>query len=185
MEQLKGIKDLNIELFAKMDDRTLFNICLGNKEINKICNNEVLWRKKFLQKYGEEQMKYKPDYRTWKQHYLKVVSVLNGLPGSGEWIDDISEITWGGRFDNSYYSWKYTPLSRAPEDVLIVYRMKKYPEFKQVKELVFPDGSSMDWKTDKDLTLEEFFNSINVKYPVSALDFREGKLNFLQMMTPD
>ncbi len=55
----------------------MFNYCLTNKYAASLCRNEHFWRNRFVQKYGQEAGKYKPENRSWRKHYLKVVSDLD------------------------------------------------------------------------------------------------------------
>ena len=71
------IKDVNLEIMAKMDDKTLLNVCATNKYAKELCQNESFWRNRFLKKYGEMAANRKPEKRSWKNHYMKIIIILN------------------------------------------------------------------------------------------------------------
>ena len=125
------IKDTDLIILSKLDDKDLFSTCLVNKAANKLCNNEDFWRNRFVSKYGELAAKYKPVNRSWRNHYLKVIIDLEKFPNP---VDFLSHILWGSEgIENSFYIEKprdmfkdmikagtkrtknWTPLSKAPE----------------------------------------------------------------------
>ena len=65
---MKGSKDTNLLIMEKLDDESLFNLCLTNKNAAFLCQNEDFWRKRFVSNYGQDVAKYKPKERTWKKH---------------------------------------------------------------------------------------------------------------------
>jgi len=120
------IKDTDLIILSKLDDKDLFSTCLVNKAANKLCNNEDFWRNRFVSKYGEMAAKYKPEKRSWKKHYLQVVIDLERFPNP---VDFLPHILWGSEgIDNSFFmenpkdmfigTKKWIPLSKAPEWVM-------------------------------------------------------------------
>lgn len=121
------IRDTDLIILSKLDDEDLFSTCLVNKAANKLCNNEDFWRNRFVSKYGEVAAKYKPENRSWRNHYLKVIIDLEKFPHP---VDFLSHILWGSEgIGNSFYienakelfmtpvkNW--IPLSKAPEWVM-------------------------------------------------------------------
>lgn len=88
---LSGIKDLDLEILSRFEDKELFNFCLSqskNKYVYKLCNDENFWRRRFLNKYGKiklgKEIKDIPDIveekdpnRSWKNFYLKVTYYID------------------------------------------------------------------------------------------------------------
>ena len=75
---LTGNKDTDLLLLSKLNDKDLLNICIiENKYINKICRYESFWRNRFINKFGKEYLFLKPNKRTWRNHYLKVIHDLD------------------------------------------------------------------------------------------------------------
>lgn len=66
---LTGIKDVDYLILDKMRDKDLANFCQVNKYAEKLCSNEIFWKNRFIQKYGEGSVKYKPKDKSWKTHY--------------------------------------------------------------------------------------------------------------------
>ena len=74
---LTGIKDADILILNKLNDEDLFNVCLTNQYTAKLCRDESFWRNRYIQKFGEDKIKYKPQDRSWRNQYLKVISDIN------------------------------------------------------------------------------------------------------------
>ena len=64
---LTSIKDVDLLIMEKLDDRSLLNLCQTNKNASRICNDEIFWRKR---SYKNLQDVRKCDNMTWKQYYL-------------------------------------------------------------------------------------------------------------------
>ena len=76
---LTGHRDTDLEVMKRLDDRSLLNYCIINRYAHNLCDNEDFWRDRFIQKFGPTASQYKPDDRTWKRHYLTIVSNLDEL----------------------------------------------------------------------------------------------------------
>jgi len=74
---LTGKKDVDHKIMMLLDDETLLKTCRIDKYASKLCNDETFWYNRFISKFGTEASKYKPAYRTWKKHYLVVISDLD------------------------------------------------------------------------------------------------------------
>ena len=112
-----GNKDYDLRMMSYLeDDRDLFNVCSQkNKYIQKLCSDKYFWRDRFIRKYGEKASQYKPEERSWKNHYLQVKIDLGKFENN---IDDfLFNIYWRGNFNESYYKdgGNYIPLKEAPE----------------------------------------------------------------------
>lgn len=77
-------KDTAFQIMLELDDRELFILCgkeksleFKNKKFSKYCNNKIFWEKRFVNRFGLLAGSYKPKDRTWKRHYLTVVSQLD------------------------------------------------------------------------------------------------------------
>jgi c-di-AMP phosphodiesterase-like protein len=71
------IRDLNLEIMSKMDDRTLLNVCATSKYGKELCQNENFWRNRLLEKYGDLALKLKPENISWKDQYMQIVIDTN------------------------------------------------------------------------------------------------------------
>ena len=65
-------KDVDMEVLKKLDDRSLLSLCSVDKYTNMLCKNEVFWKVRTNEKYGNIS-KYKPGDMTWRDFYLKIV----------------------------------------------------------------------------------------------------------------
>ena len=68
MNVLTGNKDADLIILDKLDDKTLVNFCIVNKEANRLCSIDSFWRNRLIKNYGNIQFKS----RTWKQFYLSI-----------------------------------------------------------------------------------------------------------------
>lgn len=76
---LTGNKQTDLEVMYRLDDRSLLTYCMVNRYAHNLCNNETFWRNRFVQRFGKTASEYKREDRTWKMHYLMVISNLNEL----------------------------------------------------------------------------------------------------------
>ena len=96
-----GQRDADLEVMKRMDDRTLLSYCMVNRYANNLCNNETFWQNRFVQKFGNTAAQYKPDDRSWKVHYLTVVSNLDELTSPDSNIGR-NPFNFFGRFVGGY-----------------------------------------------------------------------------------
>ena len=73
MNILTGNKDTDLLILDNLDDKSLINFCLVNKEANRLCSIDSFWRNRLVRKYGEESLQFKSPERTWKQFYLSIL----------------------------------------------------------------------------------------------------------------
>jgi hypothetical protein len=77
-----GNKNVDMLLLNKMNDETLTNVCLVNKYVYSLCQDDNFWFKRFLDKFQkgydnlEEIKKWKGE-ATWKEYYLWMSDLLD------------------------------------------------------------------------------------------------------------
>ena len=130
-------KDLahKIMMDLKMDlnNSDLVKICATNKRMYDICNNyPSFWRNKFVKDYGEHAVQYKPESRSWKNHYMTVFIDL------GKYKEDpvkfLDNIVWRNTVNESFFTdvnKKLVPLNQAPEWVMNNLYMLNIPYLKK------------------------------------------------------
>jgi hypothetical protein len=130
---LSGNKNVDLLILDNIEDRDLFNYCLTDKYAAKLCKNEDFWRNRFLKRFGKVASEYKPKTRSWKNHYLKVVSDLDKYSANPwEFFNEISwnfrdEVRWRNLpnyqefLDPSFRVQSYREIKYAPEEVQNVY----------------------------------------------------------------
>lgn len=76
---LTGIKDLDLEILKKMDDRELGKICLINRYFQELCKNEDFWRNRTVERFSEYLGNVEKINRhrercnlTWKLYYISL-----------------------------------------------------------------------------------------------------------------
>lgn len=80
MTDLTGNKDVDLLIFEKLDDRTLFQYCEIGKDddyVKKLCNDEHFWLKRLQKTFGDVQKNPK---KTWKNLYLSLVYYTEKYP---------------------------------------------------------------------------------------------------------
>ena len=76
-----GIRDLDVEILNRLDDRDLVSFCSTDKYANSICDLETFWQRRMIEKYGkylnlESLLKFK-DKKSWAEYYVEITKVLN------------------------------------------------------------------------------------------------------------
>jgi hypothetical protein len=110
------IKDVDLKILSELDDKSLFQTCMTNKYINNICSNEDFWRNRYIKKFGLEAIKYKPDEKTWKKHYLQVAIDLDRF--TTEPLKFISHVHWsprGEKYSFFFFNGGISSFETAPE----------------------------------------------------------------------
>ncbi len=120
MKGFTGIKDLDLKILMDVDDETLLKTCSTNKELYRICNvDQAFWRNRYVKQYGEKAAKYKPEERSWKNHYMQTYIDLHKFKDPMEFFESIA---WKSNVDDSLYiddkEKKIKPLREAPEWVM-------------------------------------------------------------------
>lgn len=114
------IKDVNLKILSELNDRDLLNACSTNKHAySQICTDPHFWRNRLVKKYGEIAVKYKPESRSWKNHYMQIIIDLEKYQNDP--MGFLRYIIWNPRgIEYSYYDppTNMIPLSKAPEWVL-------------------------------------------------------------------
>ena len=114
-------KDLAHKIMMELSNSDLVKLCATNKRMYEICNNyPSFWRNKFVKDYGENAAEYKPENRSWKNHYMIVFIDLQKYKKYP--MQFLSIIAWKDNVDNSYFLHEQTkrriPLKEAPEWVI-------------------------------------------------------------------
>ena len=78
---LSQIKDVNMEILNKLDDKDLLSFCSTDKYAKSICNDQIFWQRRVISKYGkyldiDTMRKYKED-RSWSEYYIELTKKLN------------------------------------------------------------------------------------------------------------
>lgn len=70
---LTKIVELDIEILLNLDMKDLKSICRTNKNLSKICNNEIFWKLKLDTDFPNiASLDMKSNNKTWKQYYKDV-----------------------------------------------------------------------------------------------------------------
>ena len=104
-----------------LSNNDLVKVCATNKRMYDVCNNyPSFWRNKFVKDYGEHAAQYKPENRSWKNHYMIVFIDLQHYKKDP--IKFFIDLAWGNNVDNSFFidgeNKKLVPLRDAPEWVM-------------------------------------------------------------------
>jgi len=79
---ISGIRDVDIEILARVADKDLPSICSTNSYLLSLCREESFWRKKLLERYGkilggekEIKEKYLGD-NSWHEYYIWLIEAV-------------------------------------------------------------------------------------------------------------
>ena len=79
------IKDLDLEILSKMDDRELGRICSTDKYFSNLCKNDMFWKnrtiRRFAKYFGNDLEKYflMSEKTTWRDYYISIVNFLENI----------------------------------------------------------------------------------------------------------
>ena len=114
-------KDLAHKIMMELSNMELVKVCATNKRMYDVCNKyPSFWRNKFVKDYGEHAAQYKPENRSWKNHYMTVFIDLQKYKKNP--MQFLSNIAWKDNVNSSYFideqTKKRVPLKEAPEWVM-------------------------------------------------------------------
>ena len=76
-----GIRDLDIEILNRLEDKDLISFCATDKYAKTICDSETFWSRRTIEKYGKylslDVMKKFKNNKTWAEYYIQIAKVLN------------------------------------------------------------------------------------------------------------
>ena len=78
-----GIRDLDIEILNRLEDKDLVSFCSTDKYAKSICESETFWSRRTIKKYGKylslETLKKFKDNKTWAEYYVEIAKILNSV----------------------------------------------------------------------------------------------------------
>ena len=83
-----GIRDLDIEILNRLEDKDLISFCSADKYAKTICDSETFWQRRTIERYGkyltlDVMKKFKND-NTWAEYYIQIAKVLNSANPENE-----------------------------------------------------------------------------------------------------
>lgn len=102
---ITGIRNVDYLIYNKLDDLSLYRLCLSSKTKSEICKDDGYFKYRIRTYYGENIVNNKPNNITYKQQYIDIIKVLykDGIKGDRD--------PYYGRIDlllaaNLIYGWK-------------------------------------------------------------------------------
>lgn len=71
-----GVKDVDLLILMKLDDKDLVKTCGTNKYLNNLCKTESFWRIRAQKKLGITE---KPADKTWRNYYVELTEEEKGI----------------------------------------------------------------------------------------------------------
>ena len=147
-------KDLAHKIMMDLENSDLVKICATNKRMYDICNNYPdFWRNKFIKDYGEHAAQYKPENRSWKNHYMTVFIDLQKFKKNPMKFFD--NIAWKENIESSFFldsiNKKLVPLKEAPEWVMNNLYLLNFDT--KVRDLNQAPGKFTEYKNIKPIEL--------------------------------
>jgi hypothetical protein len=65
-------KDVLLLILSKLDDEDILDVSATNRHFRKICENNLFWKLRAIEKFGTEILNYHYDDK-WKERYIKNV----------------------------------------------------------------------------------------------------------------
>lgn len=155
-------KDTNLMIMEKLDDRSLLNLCLTNKNAAELCRNEPFWYRRYVNRFGKDGTKHKPANRTWKNNYLKTLVDLGRFEDNPTTF--LRHIQWSGKPETSIFIPDLTkpnnriPFLEAPEWVMVNFYL-----------LDLGEGFYINGKMQKHITPETLFTNESKRLPPGHL----------------
>lgn len=93
-----SVKDNILQVMYRLDDQSLGRLCQTHKRLNNFCQEEYFWRNRFENRFGKIAGGFKPEDRSWRNHYVHVVSDLQTY-SEDSW-SFFNEVNWNLRDDD-------------------------------------------------------------------------------------
>lgn len=79
-----------IELFAELTTSVLYHLCQTNRHFRQVCQNDLLWKKKFINTFGQVDLSWLDNKtQTYKDFYEKI---LNDVLSVIQIINDVEKV---------------------------------------------------------------------------------------------
>ena len=182
-----GISDLDMKILNELDDRSLMQTCLINTYVANLCNNDNLWRNRYIKRFGTQNLHYKDEIFqdvSWKYIYLLLISEFDFDTLNN---DNVRKYMWP-LFDHIMWSVRnkfffFLTGKKQPKDLNDKIKFYfgqlpiKYVEFNfQVDRNLEADTVEKKYKTDSYFTSNDLMNYI-VEFYHSPLTIEEFKDN--------
>ena len=184
MKGFTGIKDVDLKILMELDDRDLIRTCATNRELRRICNvDQGFWRNRYVKQYGEHAASFKPEGRSWKNHYMQTYIDLHKFPNP---IDFLSHIAWKEKVEKSIFvdfdREALISLRDAPEWVMNNLHLLKIPKIKVVSYA--PNALLIaDFTIYENITPFELFNKMIAPENLYIFGFRNMRDNYMPNFT--
>ena len=177
-----GISDIDMKILNELDDRSLMQTCLINKYIANLCNNDNLWRNRYIKRFGTQNLHYKDKKFqdvSWKYIYLLLISEFDFLESN---VKNISEIVLLLNKVKWEVGKKYEDLKELNDKIKFYFG--KLPFLKigfefQIGVDESHEGIEKDYKTDKYFTPHDIMNIIYDFYhsPLTIEEYQQNVQN--------
>ena len=75
-----GMRDIDIDILNKLDDKKLIEMCEMDQYLYSICNDQVFWQRRVISTYGKyltlDEMKKGKGDRNWSDYYIEIYKLL-------------------------------------------------------------------------------------------------------------
>lgn len=167
------IKDLDLLILEKLEDRDIVNISRVNKYCYELYNNENFWYKKLNKRFAcaIDIQTYKHEY-LWKELYIELYRAMENI------YEDKMENIYEDKMEDAYKD-SYSPTLHINDGVIhdLILYVKKV-SFQAVKKLIKKIKLQ---KKDVKSCMDNFFNIllVNPNYLIRLLPYSEESLDYL------
>lgn len=173
---LTGVKDLDLAILNKLDDKDLVSVCKANKTIYETCQDQTFWLNRIMVKFPYLDLdllrKYKKD-RSWDQYYIHDLRTINKT--------NAANILYGydnlNRIDRLHIALKMLPNHKISLNYAFIEAIR-HQNLNTVKFLV-SQGADIHYLSDLPIVVAIQFGNLEiVKYLVSlGVDFGSEEMN--------
>lgn len=182
MKAFTGIKDVDLTILSNLNDKDLLNVCSTNKYVYDICKREdSFWKNRFIKRFGKHASEYKPEERTWKNHYMQTIIDLDKYKNDP--MKFLNNIYWRGSVENSFYLTKkdtgfltrldggLKPFLEAPEWIMTNFWLLDLGEEIKIVD-VEDDDIILNHPTPNTLLTRMNFESVNEPFAINGFSKR-------------
>lgn len=180
---MSGVKDVDLMIMAKLDDKTLLNLGQTNKYLNSLFNKEIFWFNRCREKFGVTNYN-ENEYENWKTCYFTTMKAIKPY---------INEPWKFMKSENFYWC-----VNKDPVDVNINSIISKYLNFgneivlsfKYQNKYISRKYNTNTYFTFRDILslIYEFYSEPSDEYPrriydvIDVIDGNEEELDYVDFV---
>jgi hypothetical protein len=167
-----GIKDVDLLILEKLNDKDLLSFCSVDKYANDLCKNEMFWKRRVFEKFGNIK---KDVNRTWRNLYLSIVYYKNKYENTYEILSKLHEKGLSPESDIVDYFLSIT-TSKIYDEIILKLRARERMYLKSLSSSEiesFIDVNQQQIKKRINEMIISYYYNGNIKQLQNPLIFQE------------